>query len=69
MSENTTDADRDRFFFDRMMKEEQAKCYPNPHPVGSPEYFDHERNLISMRQHMLPELEKMAVKIRKKFKR
>jgi hypothetical protein len=57
----------DRFLVDRDMKELQVNFYPNLHPVGSPGYFNHERNLISMRQHMLPEAEKMAVEVRKMF--
>jgi hypothetical protein len=65
---STTNATEvDRFLFDGDMKELQAKFHPNPHPVGSPGYFNHERNLISMRQHMLPKLEEMAVDMHKRF--
>lgn len=66
-TETISEAELERFLLDKAMKEEQARAYPNPHPFGSKEYFDHERSLISMRQDMLPKLEAMVAKVRKMF--
>ena len=57
----------DGALLERDMKEIQARCYRNPHPTGSLEYFKFERDQVSMREHMFPKLMEMLSSMRKKF--
>lgn len=67
MNADVTEAQIDTILFVKALKEEQARFYPNPHPAGSAEYFQHERDMISMQEHMLPVLQEQAAVVRKQF--